>query len=153
MFYKIFGGRRMAVVVPVLAALATLVAVDSASAIHPRGVPSCRPALNIRPSIVYPWLNYIGVRAMTGDNGAVFLSVNVGGLADQAGLESGDSIQSVDGTPVSTPQQLNDAIAAASANGVANLMVFDVNDPGQPAVPLPLPLSAGVAPQRARAHR
>jgi S1-C subfamily serine protease len=137
MFRMNFRGLRMAVVVPLLAAMAALVSVDQASAIHPRGVASRRPAVRIRPGVWYTWLKYIGVTAQTDPKG-VLISVIKGSIADQAGLDSGDVIESVDGNIVSSPQQLNEALNAASPNRSATLTVFDVGDPGQPAVSLTL---------------
>jgi S1-C subfamily serine protease len=55
--------------------------------------------------------------------GAVIVSVTTGSPADKAGLKQGDTITAVDGTALSTPQALSDAVSAHKSGDVVTLSV------------------------------
>ncbi len=67
-----------------------------------------------------------GVKAARG--GVYVLRVKPGSPADRAGFVEGDVILAVDGKPVNTPEELEEALSAAAARGEAELKVRSATD-------------------------
>jgi S1-C subfamily serine protease len=148
MLRNVCGGLRKTVAVALLASLASLLSTGEASALHRRGQ-AARPNNRRRahPALVLKGLDALGIDGDSGNGGVVLSSVDPNGAGGAIGLEAGDVITAVNGTPVSDLYALNQLLIDNGGN-LVSLTVNDVRRPGN-LVPVPLSLPQ-VAPARRR---
>jgi putative serine protease PepD len=70
------------------------------------------PKLQAGQSVERPWLGLSTTTPATGGSGAQVGAVTAGGPADKAGVREGDVVTKVDGTAITDPDAVADAIAA-----------------------------------------
>jgi putative serine protease PepD len=86
---------------------------------EPAPSPSPSPAPSTQPGA---WL---GAGVADGDGGALLAEVVPGGPAEKAGLQAGDVVTGVDGQPVSSAEELVNALAAHQPGDTVTLQLAD----------------------------
>jgi S1-C subfamily serine protease len=118
-----------------------LAVVQDAHAVHRKGQPARKQLKRIRPQTYTPYLTIIGItNAESAPSGGVLIdAVRSGSAADNAGLEPGDVINTVDGTPVNDIWTLA-GLLQQDAGGTASLGVTDVRTGQGITLPISCPL-------------
>lgn len=94
-----------------------------------RTVETAIPAKEIKPAVTSSQPGYLGVHLAASEGKLVAAEVGAGSPAALAGLKRGDIITKIDGTPLSTPENLRDIL---QAKGPGTTILITVTRDGKP---------------------